>query len=132
MTDQREIHRARRAKFEEQVRGLKCYVKELTEMAAKHGTDEAHFEEDLRKARGDIEFYEAQAGQLAEALSDDPAARRTFQVYEDAGGEWRWRLVAGNDRIIAVSGEGYRNRRDCLHAIELVKDSKEASVEGGD
>ena len=131
MTDNREILKGQRAKFEEKARGLKCYVKELTEMAAKCGTDEALLEEDLAKARGDLEFYEAQAGQAAEALGDADT-RRTFQVYEDNGGEWRWRLVAGNGREIAASGEGYRDKQDCLHGIELVKDSKEAKVEGGD
>jgi uncharacterized protein YegP (UPF0339 family) len=132
MTEQREILKTRRAKFEERLRGLKSYVKELTETAAKHGTDEALYEEHLSRARGDIEFYEEHAGHMAEELSDDAAARRTFQVYQDAAGEWRWRLVAGNDRIIADSGEGYRDRRDCLHGIELVKESREARVEGAD
>ena len=131
MNDQNEILRAQRARFEERVRGLKSYVKELTDTAERHGTDREHIEEDLLKARGDIEFYEVQAGQLADTLGDG-AAGRTFEVYKDAGGEWRWRLVAGNERIIAVSGEGYRHRQDCLHGIELVKDSKEAGVEGGD
>ena len=131
MIDHREILKAQRAKFEERARGLKSYVKELTETAAQHGTDGALIEEDLTKARGDLEFYEAQAGQIAEALGD-AVTRRTFQVYEDVGGEWRWRLVAGNGRIIAASGEGYRDKQDCLHGIELVKDSKEVRVEGGD
>ena len=131
MTEQREILKAQRAKFEERVRGLKSYLKELSETASRHGTDAEHYEDDLTKVRSDIEFYERQAEQCAETLGD-AAARRTFQVYEDAAGEWRWRLVAGNDRVIADSGEGYSDRRDCLHAIELVKDSREARVEGVD
>lgn len=32
------------------------------------------------------------------------------------GGDWRWRLRAANGETIA-SGEGYRNRADCDHAI---------------
>jgi hypothetical protein len=132
MTDQREVFKTQRAKFEEKARGLKSYVRELTEMAARHETDGALIEESLTKAKADLEFYEGQAGVCAEALHDHPAARRVFQVYEDAAGEWRWRLVAGNDEIIADSGEGYRDKRDCLHGIELVKDSKDARVEGGD
>ena len=131
MSDHREIFKAQRAKYEEKTRSLKTYVKELTEMAAKHGTDEGHIEEDLSKARGDIEYYEAQTARVAVALGDQ-VSRRTFQVYEDADGEWRWRLVAGNERIIATSGEGYRDKRDCLHAIELVKDSADVRVEGAD
>ncbi|HEX8688408.1 MAG TPA: DUF1508 domain-containing protein [Pyrinomonadaceae bacterium] len=131
MTEQREMLRAQRERFAERACGLKSYVKELTETAARHGTDAALIEEDLRKARGDIEFYEREAARLAEELGDADARRR-FQVYEDEAGEWRWRLLAGNGRIIAAAGEGYRHRQDCLHAVELVKDSKEARVEGAD
>jgi uncharacterized protein YegP (UPF0339 family) len=131
MTDQREIFKTQRAKHEERVRGLKSYITELTDMAARHGTDEVNIKQDLSKARADLEFYECQVGECTHALADDPAARRVFQMYEDAAGEWRWRLVAGNDRIIADSGEGYRHRQDCLHGIEMVKDSKDARVEGG-
>jgi len=129
MTDDREIIKSQRAKCEEMARGLKSYVKELTEMAAKHGTDDALIENDLTKAKADLEFYETQASDCADALGHHPAARRVFQTYKDTAGEWRWRLLAGNDRIIATSGEGYRDKRDCLHGIELVQDSKDARVE---
>jgi uncharacterized protein YegP (UPF0339 family) len=44
-----------------------------------------------------------------------------FYVYRDAVREWRWRLYANNTRKIANSGEGYKNRQDCLHAIYLIK-----------
>lgn len=37
--------------------------------------------------------------------------------------QWRWRLVAGNGRIIAHSGEGYINKADALSAIDLVQGS---------
>jgi uncharacterized protein YegP (UPF0339 family) len=46
-----------------------------------------------------------------------------FIKYRDANLYWRWRLVAANRRIIADSGEGYRNEADCDHAIALVKAS---------
>ncbi len=131
MTNQRELFKAQRAKHEESMRGLKSFVAELTETAARLGTDGALIDDDLTKAKADVEFYESQIGDCARALDDDPAARRTFEVYKDDAGEWRWRLVAGNNEIIA-SGEGYRDKRDCLHAIELVKDSKDARVGGGD
>lgn len=36
-------------------------------------------------------------------------------------GDYRWRLVADNGRIIADSGEGYRNKADCQRGIDLVK-----------
>ena len=127
MTDQKQMLDTHKATYEERARCLKSYVNELTEMAKKHGTDSALIEADLAKARGDIEFYEGEAKSLAESLSDE-AARKTFHVYKDDAGEWRWRLVSGNSRLIAVSGEGYRHRADCLHGIELVKDANYAPV----
>jgi uncharacterized protein YegP (UPF0339 family) len=45
----------------------------------------------------------------------------TFHCYKDTRNEWRWRLEAGNNKKIAESGEGYTDRRDCLHAIDLIQ-----------
>jgi len=52
----------------------------------------------------------------------------TYIYYKDAKGEWRWRLVAANGRIIADSVEGYKHEADCLDDIRLVKHSKDAPV----
>ncbi len=52
-----------------------------------------------------------------------------YFMYKDKVGEWRWRLKAANNEIIAVSGEGYRNKADCLHGIDLVKSSTNAEVQ---
>ena len=52
----------------------------------------------------------------------------TYVYYKDAKGEWRWRLVAANGRIIADSGEGYSSERECLADIDRVKASKDAHV----
>lgn len=52
-----------------------------------------------------------------------------YKVYKDNKGEWRWRLLASNNRVLADSGEGYKNKQDCLQAIELVKRSFTAPVE---
>lgn len=48
-----------------------------------------------------------------------------FEVYQQRGltilgGEWRWRLRAGNGEIIA-HGESYTTLQNCLHAVSLVK-----------
>lgn len=51
-----------------------------------------------------------------------------YYVYRDASYQWRWRLVAANHRIIAVSSEAYQNKSDCLHAVQLVKGSSAAPV----
>jgi uncharacterized protein YegP (UPF0339 family) len=43
----------------------------------------------------------------------EPIDRRrmaTLKIYIDAKGEFRWRLVAFNGRILCVSGEGFKTR----------------------
>ena len=45
-----------------------------------------------------------------------------FEVYEDNAGEYRWRLLGGNDRILADSGEGYTEKREAEAAVERVRE----------
>lgn len=56
---------------------------------------------------------------IADTLTLDDGA---FDLYEDEAGEWRWRLLARNGRIIADSGEGYSTRSNGQRAIESVRD----------
>lgn len=47
-----------------------------------------------------------------------------FEIYDDqtsGAGEYRWRLRADNGEVIADSGEGYTEKSDCKHGIDLVK-----------
>jgi uncharacterized protein len=53
--------------------------------------------------------------------SDEKKAKASFEVYKDKGGEYRWRLRSMNKQILATSGEGYKEKRACLAAIESVK-----------
>lgn len=46
-----------------------------------------------------------------------------YYVYKDVANQWRWTLYAANGRKIANSGEGYFNKQDCVHAINLVAGS---------
>jgi uncharacterized protein YegP (UPF0339 family) len=43
-----------------------------------------------------------------------------FEVYRDASGEHRWRMVDGNNRIVGTSAEGYTRSRDAHRAIENI------------
>lgn len=40
-----------------------------------------------------------------------------FQLYRDRKKEWRWRLVARNGKIVAVSGEGYKRKASALKTL---------------
>ena len=48
-------------------------------------------------------------------------SKATFELYEDNGGEYRWRLVHDNGNVIADSGEGYSSRSNARDAIERVR-----------
>jgi uncharacterized protein len=47
---------------------------------------------------------------------------KRFEVYRDVRGEWRWRMIAANGKIIGTSGEGYRDQRDCYSGLELLRE----------
>ena len=53
-----------------------------------------------------------------------------FKIVPDKLGQYRWQLRAANNYIIAVSGESYLNKADCLYAIRLVKSAYVAPVVG--
>lgn len=44
-----------------------------------------------------------------------------FELYKDAKGEFRWRLVASNGQNIATAGEGYKSKESAKVNIESVK-----------
>lgn len=55
-----------------------------------------------------------------------------FEIYKEkqgslssTGGDYRWRLVSDNGRIIADSGEGYVDKAGCEHGISLVKQAND-------
>lgn len=47
-------------------------------------------------------------------------AAARFEIFTDAADEWRFRLVAPNNEIVAV-GEGYTTKQSCRKGIEAVK-----------
>ena len=47
--------------------------------------------------------------------------RAAFEIYEDKGGEHRWRLRHRNGNILMDSGEGYSDRSGARDGIESVK-----------
>ena len=75
--------------------------------------------------------------------TDVVASKARFEVYEDAGDEYRWRLVHENGNIIADGSEGYTSKRNARQGLESVRshasgayivdqsDTAEAPDEGG-
>ena len=44
-----------------------------------------------------------------------------FVITKDKKGEFRWAFKADNGETIADSAEGYKEKRDCTHGIEVLK-----------
>lgn len=44
-----------------------------------------------------------------------------FEVYKDAGGNWRWRLFAANNQNIASGGEAFSSKQAAQNGCEAVK-----------
>ena len=49
------------------------------------------------------------------------AARATFEVYADKGGNYRWRAKSSNGQTVASSGEAFANRSNAKRASRHVK-----------
>ena len=63
----------------------------------------------------------------ADYLKIDPTG---FEIYRDAAGEWRWRLVHENGEILADSGQGYASRQKARQGVDSVRDNAgEADIE---
>lgn len=50
-----------------------------------------------------------------------------FYLFKDVQAQWRWNFNSDNHKIIATGGEGYVNKQDALHGINLVKANAEPS-----
>ena len=58
-------------------------------------------------------------------IKKDAATKLTFETFEDARQQYRWRLKATNGQVIATSGQGYKDKRDCENAVDVIKKGAE-------
>ena len=59
---------------------------------------------------------------LVAAVTASPKPVLRPEVYPDEQGFWRWRLRHWNGNIISVSSEGYVQREDAVHGLQLTSD----------
>jgi uncharacterized protein YegP (UPF0339 family) len=50
------------------------------------------------------------------------------EVYKDNSNEWRWRTIAHNGNIVAVSPEGYKNFGDAYEMASKLNEKAEICV----
>ena len=56
--------------YEEQLKSLNSYVKELSAMAAQYGTDTSQFEVDLAEAQNNVTYYEGEVERIKQELAE--------------------------------------------------------------
>ena len=78
--------------------------------------------EALAEADGEDLLSSVGAADASEALA-------RFEVFQDQGEEWRWRLRHRNGNIIATSGEGYTRKHNAWKGLQSVmKNAPDAEV----
>jgi uncharacterized protein len=50
-------------------------------------------------------------------------AKAKFEIYEDKADEYRWRLIDGNGKKVASSGESFDSKSNAKRAAQNVKDT---------
>jgi len=85
--------------------------------------EEAEFEVEVEREDGEIsleiemDWPEEEGG----VDTDASESKATFELYEDAAEQYRWRLRHDNGNIIADSGEGYASKQKARQGLESVK-----------
>ena len=44
---------------------------------------------------------------------------RKWQIYQDKRGEWRWRCLASNGKLVGASSQGYKSKEDCVQTLRV-------------
>jgi large subunit ribosomal protein L21 len=64
-------------------------------------------------------------GTVAEAetpeAAEDTFKTKGFEIFEDASGEWRWRLRASNGELVAISEEGFSSKAGVIKTLDVVR-----------
>ena len=52
---------------------------------------------------------------------EEGGSNATFELFEDSGGKWRWRLVHDNSNIISDGSQGYASKQKAKQGLNSVK-----------
>lgn len=64
--------------------------------------------------------------------TDGSGSLARFEVYQDRGAEWRWRLCHRNGNIIATGGEGYSRKHNALKGLRSVMENSSDATNTGE
>jgi uncharacterized protein YegP (UPF0339 family) len=53
------------------------------------------------------------------------ARKESIEIYQDKRGEWRWRMVDGEGKVVGAACEGYNAKSDCEANAKRGKNTKD-------
>ncbi len=68
MKAKRDVLEDQMQEYEQEVIGLKSFIKELSDTAAKYGTEKSEYEIDLIEAEHNVKYYEAEIARIRKEL----------------------------------------------------------------
>lgn len=91
--------------------------------AEREGRERAERERDESREAGerDADAAAEERERLAAELAALRESQGRFELYEDAGGKWRWRLRHRNGNVIASSGQGYTRKHNAQKGLHGVR-----------
>lgn len=87
MNTSREILKGQLDKYEEQLKSLNSYIKELKDRTAECGTDKEQFEEALFEAEQNAHYYEDEVSRVKKEMRGFSKAKGTGKAAEETGKE---------------------------------------------
>ena len=108
---------AREAEEADRVAEVNALSAEVSDLRAERD----QLADELDDAEGATEAAETEAAELSTRLDGLYASQGRFELYEDRGGEWRWRLRHRNGNLVASSGEGYTQKHNAQKGIASVR-----------
>ncbi|WP_436911573.1 DUF1508 domain-containing protein [Halosimplex marinum] len=76
---------------------------------------------ELEEARDETAASESESADLQTTLDALHESRARFELYEDAGGKWRWRLRHRNGNVVADGGQGYTRKHNAQKGMASVR-----------
>ncbi len=74
------------------------------------------------KAASAADVAEAAAPEaVEEADTESTFKTKGFEIFEDKAGEWRWRLRASSNELVAVSEEGFASKAGVVKTLDVVR-----------
>ena len=96
-------------------------IAELQNALAASDAENADLGSEVTQLEADVADTEADESDLAVLLGEHRSSQSQFELYEDRGGAWRWRLRHRDGEVIAGSNEGQPTRNEAQRTMQAVK-----------